>query len=159
LLTPLTQEADKREPANVLDLGPRRGADHERPSGRYERCALDERRASYRHGNRPEGTSSRSPRSARLSAYQLRCYENLARSNSAWARPSTSPAGGCNTCTEPCETGTRPTASVPKIARQYGFRDPGRFATNYRAVYGELPSATLRRSLRGIAELSLHRPV
>jgi AraC family ethanolamine operon transcriptional activator len=51
------------------------------------------------------------------------------------------------------------TASVSEIARRYGFRDPGRFATNYRAVYGELPSATLRRSLRGITEVSLHRPV
>jgi methylphosphotriester-DNA--protein-cysteine methyltransferase len=55
--------------------------------------------------------------------------------------------------------GNPATASVPKIARRYGFRDPGRFATNYQAVYGELPSATLRRSLRGIAKLSLHRPV
>ena len=56
-------------------------------------------------------------------------------------------------------SGTPGAASVSEIARRYGFRDPGRFATNYRAVYGELPSATLRRSLRGIAELSLHRPV
>lgn len=56
-------------------------------------------------------------------------------------------------------SGTPGTASVSEVARRYGFRDPGRFATNYRALYGELPSATLRRSLRGITELSLHRPV
>ena len=37
------------------------------------------------------------------------------------------------------------TASVSEIARRYGFRYPARFATDYRAVYGELPSATLRR--------------
>jgi len=37
------------------------------------------------------------------------------------------------------------TASVSAVARRCGFRDPGRFAVNYRALYGELPSATLRR--------------
>ncbi len=56
-------------------------------------------------------------------------------------------------------SGTPGPANVSEVARRYGFRDPGRFATNYRAVYGELPSATLRRSLRGITALSLHRPV
>jgi AraC family ethanolamine operon transcriptional activator len=36
--------------------------------------------------------------------------------------------------------------SVTAVARKYGFRDLGRFATNYRALYGELPSMTLRRA-------------
>ena len=37
------------------------------------------------------------------------------------------------------------TASVSAVARRCGFRDPGRFAVNYRALYGESPSTTLRR--------------
>jgi AraC-like DNA-binding protein len=39
--------------------------------------------------------------------------------------------------------------SISAIARHYGFRDPGRFAINYRAAYGEVPSATLRRARAG----------
>jgi AraC-like DNA-binding protein len=39
------------------------------------------------------------------------------------------------------------TARVSEVAEQYGVRDLGRFATDYRALYGELPSATLRRDL------------
>ncbi len=35
--------------------------------------------------------------------------------------------------------------TVLQVARQHGFRDASRFARDYRAVYGELPSATLRR--------------
>jgi AraC-like DNA-binding protein len=53
-------------------------------------------------------------------------------------------------------SGTPGTASVSEVARRSGFRDPGRFAVNYRAVYGELPSATLRRQ-SGVAEFSLGR--
>jgi AraC-like DNA-binding protein len=56
-------------------------------------------------------------------------------------------------------SGTSGAASVSEVARRYGLRDPARFAANYHALYGELPSATLRRSSRGIKRLSLHRPV
>jgi AraC-like DNA-binding protein len=49
--------------------------------------------------------------------------------------------------------------SVSEVARRYGFCDFGRFDTTYRAVYGELPSVTLRRdSLRAMPELALGRP-
>jgi AraC-like DNA-binding protein len=39
------------------------------------------------------------------------------------------------------------TARVSEIAGRHGIRDLGRFASDYRALYGELPSATLRRDL------------
>jgi AraC-like DNA-binding protein len=55
--------------------------------------------------------------------------------------------------------GTLGTTRVSDIAQRHGFRDPGRFATSYRAVYGELPSATLRRASQRTNELSLRRPV
>ena len=46
-------------------------------------------------------------------------------------------------------------ASVSAVARRYGFRDLGRFAANYRAFYGESPSASLRHALAGqIASLA-----
>ncbi|MBV9814868.1 MAG: helix-turn-helix transcriptional regulator [Alphaproteobacteria bacterium] len=44
------------------------------------------------------------------------------------------------------------TARVSEIAGRYGIRDLGRFASDYRALYGELPSSTLRRDgLRRLA--------
>jgi AraC-like DNA-binding protein len=50
------------------------------------------------------------------------------------------------------------TARVSEVARQHGFRGLGRLAADYRGLYGELPSATLRRSLHpGIAHLALRR--
>ena len=36
------------------------------------------------------------------------------------------------------------TVSVSDIAARYGFLQPGKFATQYRAVFGEAPSTTLR---------------
>lgn len=49
-------------------------------------------------------------------------------------------------------------ASVSAIARRYGFRGLGHFAADYRALFGELPSATLRRgSGHEMARLALHR--
>jgi AraC-like DNA-binding protein len=56
-------------------------------------------------------------------------------------------------------SGNPDAASVAEVARRYGVRDLRRFTASYRALYGELPSATLRRgSLGGITELKLGRP-
>jgi AraC-like DNA-binding protein len=44
-------------------------------------------------------------------------------------------------------SGTPDAASVSEVARRYGFRQLGRLAANYRVLYGELPSVTLRRGL------------
>jgi AraC-like DNA-binding protein len=44
-------------------------------------------------------------------------------------------------------------ASISAVAQRYGFRSLGRFAADYRALFGEPPSATLRRG--GSQEISL----
>jgi AraC-like DNA-binding protein len=41
---------------------------------------------------------------------------------------------------------SRHAASISAVARQFGFRELGRFAASYRALYGELPSGTLCRT-------------
>jgi AraC family transcriptional regulator, ethanolamine operon transcriptional activator len=38
--------------------------------------------------------------------------------------------------------------TIAQIARSQGFTEPGRFASRYRALFGELPSATLRDGRR-----------
>ncbi len=54
--------------------------------------------------------------------------------------------------------GNPQTTTVSEVAGRHGFRDLGRFAGHYRAIYGELPSATVRRGLdRGVADLGLGR--
>jgi AraC-like DNA-binding protein len=56
-------------------------------------------------------------------------------------------------------SGNPDAATVAEGARRYGVRHLGRFAANYRALYGELPPATLRRGAsRGMTELRLGRP-
>ena len=44
-------------------------------------------------------------------------------------------------------SGTPDATSVFEVARRNGFQALGRLAADYRALYGELPSATLRRAL------------
>ena len=53
--------------------------------------------------------------------------------------------------------GTPDAASISAVARRYGFRSLGRFAADYRLLFGELPSVTLRRGMGlGTARLTLH---
>jgi transcriptional regulator GlxA family with amidase domain len=42
------------------------------------------------------------------------------------------------------------TETVTQVAMRFGFRELGRFAVDYRAVFGESPSETLRRSVASI---------
>ncbi len=56
-------------------------------------------------------------------------------------------------------SGNPDSATVAEVARRYGVRHLGRFAADYRALYGQFPSVTLRRSSRGgLTELTLGRP-
>ena len=41
-------------------------------------------------------------------------------------------------------------SSVAELARRHGFNEPGRFAARYRALFGELPSTTLRRPVAAL---------
>jgi len=53
-------------------------------------------------------------------------------------------------------SGNPDAASVEEVARRCGVRDLGRFAAKYRGLYGELPSANLRRGAgRGVTELRI----
>jgi AraC family ethanolamine operon transcriptional activator len=42
----------------------------------------------------------------------------------------------------------RQSVTVTKIATRLGFRELGRFSVEYREMFGESPSATLRQALR-----------
>jgi AraC-like DNA-binding protein len=46
-------------------------------------------------------------------------------------------------------------SSITNVALEAGFKHPSRFASSYRAQYGELPSATLRRHLPASRNLRL----
>jgi AraC-like DNA-binding protein len=50
------------------------------------------------------------------------------------------------------------TASVAKIAQHHCFSQLGRFAATYRALFGESPSATLRRASANSAEITYSIP-
>ena len=52
------------------------------------------------------------------------------------------------------QSGAAETSSVCEVAKRYGFRDLRRFVINYRALYGELPSAALQRTSRRSATRS-----
>jgi AraC family ethanolamine operon transcriptional activator len=47
--------------------------------------------------------------------------------------------------------GTRGTTTVTQVVRRHGFGEVGRFATEYRMFFGELPSTTLNRNLVRLA--------
>jgi AraC-like DNA-binding protein len=78
------------------------------------------------------------------------CKEHLGKGPSSYRR-----LHGMQQVHRALRSGNLDGASVSEVARRHGFHALGRFATNYRALYGELPSVTLRRALRpGMGELS-----
>jgi transcriptional regulator GlxA family with amidase domain len=42
--------------------------------------------------------------------------------------------------------------TITELAKRYGFSELGRFATSYRQIFGEAPSATLRRGSQAIVK-------
>jgi AraC-like DNA-binding protein len=69
------------------------------------------------------------------------CSEHLGMSPMSYVR-----LGRMSRVRSALRSGGREAVSVRDVARQYGFRSPGRFAANYRAAFGESPSTTLKRS-------------
>jgi AraC family ethanolamine operon transcriptional activator len=45
-----------------------------------------------------------------------------------------------------------PSGTVSGVASEYDFRQLGRFSAEYRKVYGELPSVTLRRQRHRLSD-------
>jgi hypothetical protein len=125
-------------------VGSRPWSNASRRGGRSKRCrpppsSRISRHASRLFGKPSRGNSSRSPTSAGPSGCQPKCYEHAARSNSAWVRPSTSAAGGCNLCTGRYSTETRKRRASRRSQGTSGSADWGvlrqpiaPFMVNYR---------------------------
>jgi AraC-like DNA-binding protein len=47
-----------------------------------------------------------------------------------------------------------PATNVTEVGMRYGFFDLGRFAADYRDLFGELPSSTLRKARAGVTQLA-----
>jgi hypothetical protein len=91
---------------------------------------------------------------AALGASPTGCCAAYARSIWGWAQPAKAASAERRWRGAPCGTEAR----VSEVARGCGFADPSRFAVDYRALFGELPSATLRRaSVRGIVGFAQRR--
>jgi AraC-like DNA-binding protein len=77
-------------------------------------------------------------------------FEDLLQSEPLLGIADMSPSSYCRLCAmqrvhRTLRSETPVTRSVSEAARRHGFGSLGRFASRYRALYGELPSATLRR--------------
>jgi AraC-like DNA-binding protein len=81
------------------------------------------------------------------------CKAHLRMSQSEYRRRRALQRVYCALC-----NGDAGASMVSEVAGRNGFHDLGRFAGSYRKVYGELPSATLRRSAGGIARPDQGRP-